>query len=54
VKYGSRKFIVTLVGMVGSAVLAGFGILTPELSTIILTGMGTYNAANAFSSKKDE
>lgn len=53
-KYGSRKFIITLVGMIGSAGLASFGMLTPELSTIILTGMGTYNAANAFSVNKNE
>ena len=53
-KYMSRKFIVTMVGMAGAIVCAYFGILTPELSNVMLAGIASYNVVNGWVAKKDE
>ena len=51
-RFTSRKFIVTGGGMLGAVVCAYFGILTPELSNVILAGIASYNVANAWIGNK--
>lgn len=51
-KYRSRKFMVTVGGVLLASVLAFMGKLTPELSNVILTAIGAYNVANAWAGGK--
>jgi hypothetical protein len=53
-RYRSRKFLVTAGGMIIATAAAYFGFLTPELSTVLLTGMGSYNIANAWLNRSNE
>jgi len=44
--YGSRKFIITLTGMVLAALLAFFGKVDANVALVLAAGIGAYNWAN--------
>lgn len=46
-KYGSRKFIVTLVGMVFATALAYFDKMSGDTGIVLAAGIAAYNWANA-------
>jgi hypothetical protein len=46
-KFSSRKFIVTMTGMLCATVLAAFSNMTSDVAIVIGAGMGAYNWANA-------
>lgn len=52
-KYMSRKFIVTMTGVAGAVACAYFGILTPELSNVMLAAIASYNVVNGWVARKD-
>ena len=53
-KFTSRKFIVTMSGMLGAVACAHFGILTPQLANVFLAGIASYNVANGWVARKNE
>ena len=46
-KYSSRKFIVTMTGILGSFVMAYLGKMTPDVAIVVGAGIGAYNWASA-------
>lgn len=44
--YGSRKFIVTLAGMLMATVLAALGKIDANVALVLTGGIGAYNWAN--------
>ncbi len=44
--YGSRKFIITLTGMVMATVLALFGKVDANVALVLAAGIAAYNWAN--------
>ena len=53
-RYRSRKFIVTLAGLALGTITAFAGVLTADLSNIILAAMASYNIANAWVSRNND
>lgn len=47
-RYTSRKFVITAGGMLLAFVAAMAGKMTGDLSLVLITAIGGYNAANAF------
>ena len=52
-KYGSRKFIVTCLGMLGASVLAYYGKMNSDIALVLSAGIASYNGANAYVGNKD-
>jgi len=46
--YGSRKFIVTMLGMVLGFILALAGKMTGDVSLVLVAAIGGYHIANAY------
>lgn len=47
-KYGSRKFIVTLVGMFLTAALAAHGTMSGDVAMVMTAAITGYHLANAY------
>jgi len=53
-KYGSRKFIITLIALIGSFIISAIGKMTPELAGVVTVSIMAYNIVNGYISKKVE
>jgi hypothetical protein len=51
-KYGSRKFIVTMVGMSLTALLALLEVMSGEVALVMTAAIGGYHIANAWTTGK--
>jgi hypothetical protein len=51
-KYRSRKFGVTILCIGIASVMGYHGVLTQELSNVLLAAMASYNLANAWAAPK--
>lgn len=51
-KFMSRKFSITVLGMVGTFILAGFGKMSPDVAGVVAIGIGAYNITNGYISGK--
>ena len=47
-KYASRKFIVTMVGMILTALLAAYEKMTGDAGLVMTAAIGGYHVANAY------
>jgi hypothetical protein len=47
-KFRSRKFLITLISILGTFMLAAFGKMTPDVATVLAIGVGAYNLANGY------
>ena len=50
-KYGSRKFVVTLLGIASATGLAAFKLMTPDVAIVLGAAIASYNWANSRMSK---
>lgn len=50
-KYGSRKFIVTTLGLLGTFALAAAKLMTADVAIVVAAAIGSYNWANSRVSK---
>ena len=46
-KYGSRKFVVTLLGIIGAVGLAYISKMTPDVAIVLGAAIASYNWANS-------
>ena len=46
--YGSRKFIVTMIGMLLTAILAFFDKMDGDVALVLVAAIGGYHVANAY------
>lgn len=51
-KYKSRKLIITVYCMLLALLFASVGIISPELTLVLLSGASSYPVANAWSGRK--
>jgi len=42
-KFGSRRFIVTLIGILGAIGLAYFGKMSSDVALVLVAGIASYN-----------